>query len=378
MTKAPVLVRVLLGAACAMLAVAPIAADAAPKKAAATKKKKRRSSIAEREAAAAAAAKATGPSKKVKLTSAIDNKMSDFSKRAHVKRAQVIRKIRDALPKMKGPEKADLIFQLAELFWNTSQFFYRREFAAHDNAEQAWYEAGANVKTRPKFKPRKSGAFKKQALKNYAILLKKYPRYPRRDQVLFVMGVNLYEAGKKTQGVRRYIELVKKFPKSEFVADAYNALGEHYFNANNVRNARRAWTKALQTKKERVITYATYKLAWCDLNEGQYADAVERFQRVIRRAGEAGKDSGKMDAMELSDEAAADIVRAFAHLDEVDGVYKYLKEVRNEAWAKKSMATLGAIYTSQGKYDLSVRTYRFMLKKYPHHLDAPMYQSNIV
>ena len=69
--------------------------------------------------------------------------------------------------------------------------------------------------------------------------------------------------------------------------------------------------------------------------------------------------------MELGDEAATDIVLAFSHLDVVEEVYDYLREVRDESWAKRMVGKLGAIYDSQGKHDLSVRTYRFILKKYP-------------
>ena len=353
------------------------AAQAQRAKAGATSKAKkaRRSKIAEREAAALEEAKNKGPSKKVKLTSAVDAKMSDFSKRAQIKRGEVIKKIRKTLPRLKGPEKADLIFQLAELFWNTQQFFYRQEYAAFDKKLQAWYEAGGDEKKKPKLKTPKADAFKKQALKNYSILLKSYPRYSRRDQVLYVMAYNLYEANKKTSAVRKYVELVKKFPKSEYAADAYLALGEHFFNNNRLQKARKAFVRALKTKKEKVITFATYKLAWCDYNAGQYADAVRRFKAVIKRSAASGQNE---DAIQLGDEAASDIVIAFSHLDEVDAVYAYLKKVRDEKWAKRQTSRLGALYMSQGKYDLAVRTYRFMIKKYPYHLDAPMYQSNIV
>ena len=287
----------------------------------------------------------------------------------------MIKKIRKTLPRFKGPEKADLIFQLAGSSWNTQQFFYRQEYAAFDKKLQAWYEAGGDEKKKPKLKTPKADAFKKQALKNYSILLKSYPRYSRRDQVLYVMAYNLYEANKKTSAVRKYVELVKKFPKSEYAADAYLALGEHFFNNNRLQKARKAFVRALKTKKEKVITFATYKLAWCDYNAGQYADAVRRFKAVIKRSAASGQNE---DAIQLGDEAASDIVIAFSHLDEVDAVYAYLKKVRDEKWAKRQTSRLGALYMSQGKYDLAVRTYRFMIKKYPYHLDAPMYQSNIV
>jgi TolA-binding protein len=338
-------------------------------------KKKKLSKVELREQAAMAEAANQGPSKKVKLSSAVDSKMSDFSVRAQKKRGEVIKKIRKTLPRLKGPDKADLIFQLAELFWNTQQFFYRQEYSKFDKALQVWYEAGGDEKTKPKLKTPKADAFKKQALKNYAILLKSYPRYQRRDQVLYVMAYNLYEAGKQNSAVRKYVELVKKFPKSEYAADAYLALGEHFFNNNRLGQARKAFVRALKTKKEKVITFATYKLAWCDYNAGQYAESVRRFKAVIKRSAE--KTSNE-DAIQLGDEAASDIVIAFSHLDEVGAVYDYLKKVRDEKWAKKQTSRLGALYMSQGKYDLAVRTYRYMVKKYPYHLDAPMYQSNIV
>ncbi len=340
--------------------------------------KKRRSKIEERERQAAEAAKTKGPSKKIKLEQAVEAQISDFSVKAQKKRNEVIRKISKALPAQPAADRADLIFQLAELFWQTSQFWYRQEFAAFDKAQQAWFDSGGDEKTRPKLATPKADTFKNQAIRNYAILLKKYKTYRRRDQVLYVMAYNLYLAGKKKGAVQNYGELVKKYPDSEFAADAYLALGEHFFNSNDVVRARTAFERALKTKKEKVVNFATYKLAWCDYNQGEYADAVEKYQAVIKRSHAMRKNGFGEDAMELGDEAATDIVLAFSHLDVVEEVYDYLREVRNEEWAKRMVGKLGAIYDSQGKHDLSVRTYRFVLKKYPTHLDAPMYQSKIV
>ncbi|MAO84652.1 MAG: hypothetical protein CMH50_12355 [Myxococcales bacterium] len=359
----------------ALLLAAPTFAQTKGEDAAA---KKRRSKIEERERQAAEAASTKGPSKKIKLEQAMDANISDFSVKAQRKRNEVIRKISKALPQQPEGDRADLIFQLAELFWQTSQFWYRQEYASFDKSLQAWFDSGGDEKTRPKLKTPKADTFKNQAIRNYDILLKKYPRYRRRDQVLYVMAYNLYLAGKKNGAVRKYGELVKKFPKSEFAADAYLALGEHFFNSNNVVKARTAFERALRTKKEKVINFATYKLAWCDYNQGEYADAVEKYQTVIRRSHAMRKNGFGEDAMELGDEAATDIVLAFSHLDVVEEVYDYLREVRDEEWAKRMVGKLGAIYDSQGKHDLSVRTYRFVLKKYPTHLDAPMYQSKIV
>src|SRR5690606_38329271 len=127
--------------------------------------------------------------------------------------------IRTLIPKVKGEQKGELIFRLAELYWAKSRYIYFQEFKQFDEAMQAYVDGGHQGK-----EPRledftgKSEAYKKQALQNYSIVLEKYPEYPRLDEVLYIMAYNEYQAGKKNEAIKNYSKLIRQYPQSEYVA----------------------------------------------------------------------------------------------------------------------------------------------------------------
>ena len=137
--------------------------------------------------------------------------------RADKKRDEAIAKLKKLLPTMSaGPQKAELFFRLAEKYWSKSRFLYLTAMSEWDKSLDAWNRAGSKGKA-----PQLSGqpaladsnVFKREALSLYRTILKKYPRYPRKDEVYYNLGSSLYEAGKKKQGIKLYIRLLKQFPK---------------------------------------------------------------------------------------------------------------------------------------------------------------------
>src|SRR5207248_1739391 len=128
----------------------------------------------------------------------------------------------------------------------------------------------------PKIDSRRSDGYRKQALQLYQLVLEKYPRYERRDEVLFVAGHNLYDSGNQGEGLVRYRALIEQYPRSRFVPDAYVQMGEHYFAANDLPRARAAYEKAASFRLPKLYPFALYKLAWCDFNAGAYRAAIDK------------------------------------------------------------------------------------------------------
>ena len=66
----------------------------------------------------------------------------------------------------------------------------------------------------------------------------RYPKYERTDEVLFSLAYNQHELGKQGEAVKRYQELIKRYPKSRFVPDTWVQLGDHAFDHFGQRLAR--------------------------------------------------------------------------------------------------------------------------------------------
>ncbi|MFN7133266.1 MAG: tetratricopeptide repeat protein, partial [Myxococcales bacterium] len=168
-------------------------------------------------------------------------------------------------------------------------------------------------------------------------------------------------------------ELIKKFPQSRFVPDAYLQMGEHFFNTNQLIKARKAYEEASKTNNGRIKYFAVYKLAWCDFNGGAYEDAIKKFKEVI---AEAGKD--KSGAKGLKNEALKDIVVSFAQLDAVDEAMTYLKKNTGKDHSRQLIAKLAGNYQEAGKHEMAIKAFRQLLSDDPDHPNSPEYQNSII
>lgn len=324
----------------------------------------------------------TGPAA---IQQPFSEKEFDNSKKADKKRDEAIAEIRTLLPKVKGGQKGELIFRLAELYWQKSRYVYFKEFKQFDEAFQQWVDEGRQGKE-PKLEKylKKSEAYKKQALQNYSVVLDKYPDYPRLDEVLYIMAYNQYQAGRKTKAIKNYSKLIRRYPKSEYVPDSFLALGEHYFADNKLDKATKAYTKAYKegkrANKPATYRYAEYKLAWCDYNRQEYDKALKKFKRVIAGSEKASKGSGKgkQDAIQLKREALNDMVLTFSQLNEVEPAYAYLKKHSDADEAYRLSTKLAQIYNRDGKFKKEIETYRFLINKDPDNVSAPDFQASIV
>jgi TolA-binding protein len=86
---------------------------------------------------------------------------------------------------------------------------------------------------------------------------------PHGDQLLFIRAQALWDQGKKQEAARAYRDLIKNYPNSRYVPEAYLAFGEYYFDEGKIEKALMAYKKVIQYKGSKVYSYAMYKAGWC-------------------------------------------------------------------------------------------------------------------
>ncbi len=366
------------------LAAVSLGLSAGP--AAAQAKKKAAPAAAPAKAAPAAAKPAPGPAKpsaddtKAKTKESL--KAADVEKEslADKKRDEQIEQAKKIIPKIEdgNPQKADLLFQLAELYWEKSQYLNRREmlafFKSQEDAE-ARRNRGEKVAD-PKEDHRESELYRSETMRLYETVLREYPTYERKDEVLFDLAKNQYETGKKDQAIKRYEELLKSYPSSRFVADTYVELGNHYFEvANILEKARFYYEKAYASSNLRIKAYALYKLAWCDFNAGNHEQALAKLEQTVDLAEKQGKEKAFTD---LKNEALSDSVRMFVQLNRADDAIAYYKA---HAGKKKQISLTGKLayaLADAGHHDNAIKTFRYLLNDNPVSEAAPDWQQSII
>src|SRR5262245_55149457 len=311
----------------------------------------------------------------LKIETAIDQKQFQRTQQADQKRDEAIEELKKLIPKAPAGRKAEMIFRLAELYWEKSKYKFGLEMTAFDKAYQDYVDSGrAGKEPTQKDYVRESELIKQNALKLYEKVLAEYPTYERNDEVLFYLGYNEYEAGNQKVAVSHYWTLIKQFPNSRLVPDAYLQLGEHFFNSNNVDKARKAFERALATNQPRIYNYALYKLAWCDYNVQEYAAGITKLKDVIDRS----EKESDTKSVQLKSEALGDLARFFSYVDEVESAFDYFKKKGGEDIAVRYTTKLGGLFDEQGKWPLEIKTYRMLNEKYANNSKAPELQSLVV
>jgi tetratricopeptide (TPR) repeat protein len=311
-----------------------------------------------------------------KVENQLDQGDVDRSAAADKKRDESIELLKKLIPQAPEDRKAEMIFRLAELYWEKSRANYRNEMEEYEQAYQAWAESGQTGQPpqREAF-IRQSELIKQNALKLYERVLAEYPRYERNAEVLFYLGYNEYEAGNKKKAVDHYLQLIKQFPQSPLVYDAHLQLGEHHFGANELIKAQRHYAEAVKAVDvPRIHNYALYKLAWCDYNYQEYAQGIKKLKAVIDKAD----TTTDKKSVQLRSEALKDLALFFSHVDEVDGAFAYFKAKGGEDIAIRYTESLGNLLGEQGKWTLQIDAFRLLLDKYPMNTRAPHLQSKIV
>lgn len=307
-------------------------------------------------------------------------KLGDAQKEALAdkKRDESIDQLKKIIPKFEdgAEQKAELLFQLSELYWEKSQYLYRKEMKKLED-DQVAYEAALNKGEKglkePKEDHRESELFRSETMRLYETILREYPSYQRKDEVLFSLGYNQYEIGKKDAAVKRYQELIKNYPTSKFVPDAYVQLGNHFFEANNLAEAETNFKKAYATKIPKISSYALYKLGWCDYNAGRIEEGLKKLQDVVSFADAQGKQF-----VDLKNEALNDSVLFFVQLDRVDDGINYFKAKAGKKKQPKLVARLSYGLADAGHHESAIKGFRYLINDQPMGAAAPEYQQAIV
>jgi tetratricopeptide (TPR) repeat protein len=295
---------------------------------------------------------------------------------ADKKRDEAIEALKRLVTKMHDSnlQKADMLSHLSELYWEKSQYLYRLEmdrFLAAEKQYDASLARGEKLEE-PKKDHRESERYRAETMAIYEDILRAYPNYPKRDEILFSMGYNLYELGRRDAAVARYEELIKDFPKSQFVPDAYIQLGNHYFENNKLVPAKQNYEKARDTGVPKIYAYAIYKLSWCDFNTGDYEEGLKKLHEVVdysARQEELG---------DLRTEALNDLTVFYVQLDRPKDAISYFKEKAPTKRQGRLIAKTAAGLVDAGHFDSAILTYRTLVDDEPMGANAPEYQQAIV
>jgi tetratricopeptide (TPR) repeat protein len=264
------------------------------------------------------------------------------------------------------PEKADLHFRIAELYDEQQRYSMFQARALDQKAFDA---------KDPGTKQRLLGDQKRheddqrrwllKAVESY-VAASQYRKYDRMDEVLFRLAYLLQTIGKEDQAREFFLRLIKDYPNSKYIPNAYLSFAQFYFDKGEMEAAKKFYEKVEQFPKSDVYGFAVYKKGWCFINLGDFKTALSTFVEVIKMA-QAGKASPtKLGNESLMREAKKDVVKAYARTPGAgpDRAWEFFQRVGGD-FAPKMMEALAELYWEQGMFGDSTKVYHRMMALNP-------------
>ena len=199
------------------------------------------------------------------------------------------------------------------------------------------------------------------------------------DEVLFRLAYLLQTIKKEEQAREFFLRLIKDYPNSKYVPDAYLSFAQFYFDKGEMDAAKKFYEKVEQFPKSPVYGYAVYKKGWCYINLGDFKTALGTFVDVIRLA-QSGKAGGnKLANQALEREAKKDVVKAYARTPGAgpDKAWEFFTRVGGD-FAPKMMEGLAELYWEQGMFGDSTKVYHKMMVLNPESPRLCEWQNKVV
>jgi cellulose synthase operon protein C len=304
------------------------------------------------------------------------------------KRKELIGYLDDILKqKPAEEERPELLFQKGELFLEEAQFHF---FEANRVDDEIAAALGAgDDKKMDEANARKEASFQQskkwgeEAIRIFEEIDKKYPKFPRIADVLYMMGQAYWDRGDLKDGLKVYRKLIKDHPKSQYISDAWLAFGEYYFQVGpdedrDVQKALDSYIEAAKVQDSQVFGYATYKQGWCYYNLSRFDKSADKFKEVVLYSQINSQILGNR-RIGLAKEARKDYVLAYAQQEgKAARAPADFRTIADGQEHRDMLERLGDIYYGDGKDRDAIIVYQQLMKDDPANTKNPLYQGKVV
>lgn len=213
----------------------------------------------------------------------------------------------------------------------------------------------------------------KEAIDVYQLVLREFPKYPKRAEVSYKLALSLKSIEETAKFIAVASRIQEQFPGSEEAMRAGLLLGRHWLDAREFDDS----IKILQPISESKYTYeknlARYWLGLCYLGKEKYRESLKLFETVVEdkelkeqeNPYEIKKGSTKTSKTDLKREALIDSIRAytFVFAKDPNPVEYYSRLAPTEVHFQEVMEKLAIRYVVLKQYAQSVHVLRTMSER---------------
>lgn len=287
------------------------------------------------------------------------------------KKVESVKKTDEAIQQLKellkatprdNPQRAEFLFNLAEMYWDKSRFYEQSAFAKQDEcfgyADSGEKGRADSCKRSMKDTLNESKRWREESVRLYVEIIRNFPEFKHLDQVYFYLGANLMEVGKRKQALDFFRRLIADYPRSQYVPNVLLAFGDYYFDKDDMASALKAYKRVAKYPKSSAYPYARYKEAWCHYNLDRKDKALDTFINVMN----ISKKSKAGNARSLVKQTRKDIVLTYSHVGAPDRAIPFFRKVAKDRddWLPMG-ERLAVLYSDKGKPSESTNLYRQLI-----------------
>lgn len=206
---------------------------------------------------------------------------------------------------------------------------------------------------------------REENIRTLALLVKDHPDFKKMDEVLFTLGFSLEEMKQYDRARQVYHRLIKGFPQSNYIPNAYLSFAEYYFQQGDMRAAQQFYQKVTEIPPERnkVYGYALYKQAWCHYNNEDFKGSLAAFVDTI----EFGTKNPEASNVEnLVRQARKELVMPYSQIGSPEKALDFFKRyAKDDEQAFGMFENLGELYFDTGKWPDVIAVYHGLMSAKP-------------
>jgi tetratricopeptide (TPR) repeat protein len=187
-------------------------------------------------------------------------------------------------------------------------------------------------------------------------------QYEHMDQVYYFLGFNYGELGEHKESIKYFAEIVRRFPSSPFVTEAYRELGDEAMDTLQFRKAQNAYEQSIQRASADVTPRLYHKLAWAYYRTKDFDRAISAMKTAIELSEKNGEKY-----LSLHDEALRDMAVFMTESGRVDEAIAYFQQVVPDPnYYPKVLERLGKQYERNVEPAKATQVYESLLKTNPN------------
>jgi len=297
--------------------------------------------------------------------------------------ALLSKSLREALAKPLDPEDAAYFrYHLGEILYDRENEEYAAAYGVYENKMSVFDSLYGlyrdNKIMELPVRPSEPVLKHEASLREYLAVLNGFPGSFVDPAARYSLAWCYNDQGMFDNAVAAMKGLAEKYPSSQYAPQAMLYVGEYMFDHGKLDQALRAYQAVIKYPESEWFDKALYKLAWTQYRLSNPEKAISSFLALVDLG--QGSPSGKSL---LEKESIDYIAISFSETDVsgekgLERAANFVTRFGDQAKGAQILQRMASIFKEQGRFDMSQKTYRTLLRIYPEYKNSPVIESELL